>query len=122
MKKSFFTPLLLSLSIAISRSANAAMSIKANIDRVEVGEGMFSIYASGGDFGKESCDSGQVIIFNAADFPTSHGNMLSVALAAKATNREVTMWFSGCQSTPWGYTVPKANTIILYLSFCLLAT
>ena len=115
MKKSFFTSLLLSLSIAISGSAYAATSkkIKIKIDRVEVGEGLFSIYVSGGDFGKQSCDSGQVIIFNAADFPTSHGNMLSVALAAKATNREVTMWFNGCQNTAWGYTVPKPTTLVL---------
>lgn len=116
MKKSILAALGLSVSLALSGAAHAgSISAKTKIDRVEVTDTMFAIYPVGGSFGsKESCEGDGVIVFNVADFPNSHAQMLSIALAAKATGREVTMWSSGCQTTVWGYTVAKAGSLVMY--------
>lgn len=116
MKKSILAALGLSVSLALSGAAHAgATSDKNKIERIEVSDTMFAIYpANGGFVNKESCERNDVMVFAVADFPNSHNQLLSIALAAKATDREVTMWLSGCQTTIWGYTVAKPATLVMY--------
>jgi hypothetical protein len=108
MKKILFATLL-----ALPMLAGAVSSNKVKIARVEVTDAFFTIYAVSGDFGKQTCDVGNPIAFRNEDFP-NHSQMLSTALAAHMSGKEVTMWFNGCQASPWSGTMPKPTSLVIH--------
>ena len=90
------------------------------IDRIEVSDTGFNMYSSGGDFTAANCADGSkstvnsVISFRQTDYPNGYDNILSVALAAQASRKKVTMWYSACQPSPWNNgNMPKASTLVI---------
>jgi len=88
--------------------------------RVEVGDGGFNIYAVEGNFGSALCAGGEAstvnnpISFKQQDFPNGYAHMLSTALSAYMAGKKVSMWYVGCQDSPWGNgRMPKPSTIVV---------
>ena len=90
----------------------AGNSGERQISRVEVTEDFFTVYAAS-PFEKETCDVGSPIAFKREDFPEGYKSMLSTALAAHMANKKITMWFNGCQESPWSGTMPKPTSIVI---------
>jgi len=105
-----FLAIILSLVPAV---VLADASGKRKLLQVEVTDTFFTIYSAEGDFDKETCDIGNPIAFQRADFPSGYDSMLSIALSAHISGKQVEMWFSGCQASPWGGTMPKPTSIVL---------
>lgn len=101
------------LAIVTPVLINAASSDIEKILKVEVTEDFFTIYSIDGDFGKQECTTGNPIAFRVSDFPNSHDKMLSIALSAYVSGKKVSMWFSGCQNSPWSGTMPKPTSIVI---------
>lgn len=104
----------------LSDAALAEGSGDHMIDRVEVGDDGFNLYAKGGDFGSAVCSGGAAstinyaISFNRANFPNGYSDMLSTTLAAHMGGKKMSMWYGGCQSSPWNNgQMPKALTIVV---------
>ena len=88
--------------------------------QVEVGDTGFNIYSSGGDFGSAACASGgtsnvnHAISFKQSDFPNGYSHLLSTALAAYMGGKQVSMWYVGCQDSPWNNgNMPKPSTLVV---------
>jgi hypothetical protein len=99
-------------------SANGSATTK--IDRVEVSDTGFNIYSSGSEFGASNCAGGDnstinsVISFARADFPNGYASLLSVAMAAHMGKKDVSMWYVGCQVSPWNDgNMPKPSTLVI---------
>ena len=114
MKKTLLATMLALPLLTLPSMVNAVSSNKTKILRVEVTDVFFTIYAANGDFVKQTCDVGNPIAFRIEDFPNSHGQMLSTALTAFSTGKEVTMWFNGCQESPWSGTMPKPSSLVVH--------
>lgn len=112
--------LLLLLLANLPFTALAEGSGDYSILKVEVGESGFNIYSSGGNFGSAACADGSpstvnhVISFKKVDFPNSYPHLLSVALAAYMGGKNVSMWYAGCQLSPWNNgNMPKPVTLVI---------
>jgi len=91
-----------------------------NVLRVEVGDDGFNLYSSNTDFGAAACVGGGVstvnnaVSFKQADFPNGYSHMLSTALAAFMGGKKVSMWYVGCQTSPWGNgDMPMPATLVV---------
>ncbi len=91
-----------------------------NILRIEVGDNGFNLYSAGGDFGSAACTGGgsstinYAISFKQTDFPNSYSHILSIALAAYMGGKRVSMWYAGCQVSPWNNgNMPKPVTLVV---------
>ena len=91
-----------------------------SILRVEVGDNGFNIYSSGGDFGPAACAGGSsstvnyAISFKQVDFPNGYPHLLSTALTAYMGGKTVSMWYAGCQQSPWNNgNMPKPVTLVI---------
>lgn len=75
-----------------------------------VGETFIALDSYSSDFNNpDSCDKSHramVLVETAGS-----DKKLSLALSALIANKKVGMWFAGCTSTPWGYTVPLISSI-----------
>jgi hypothetical protein len=43
----------------------------------------------------------------------SYKDQLAIALTAFTAGKQVSFWFVGCYSTPWGFTAPKVFSITI---------
>ena len=100
--------------------AQAESSGDHGLLRVEVGDTGFNIYASDGDFGSAACASGgasninHAVSFRQSDFPNGYSHLLSTALAAHMGGKKVSMWYVGCQDSPWNNgKMPKPATLVV---------
>ncbi|MCJ8271425.1 MAG: hypothetical protein MJK04_18760 [Psychrosphaera sp.] len=112
--------LILVLLVMLSGSAFAEGSQDHNILRIEVGDGGFNLYLIGSNFTASTCSPGvlstvnDVISFAQTDFPNGYSHMLSTAMTAFTTKKKVSMWYSGCQTSPWNNDqMPKPTTLVI---------
>lgn len=106
--------------LMLSGSAFAEGSKDHEVLQVEVGEGGFNLYLVGSVFTSSICTDGTssnenaIISFHQSDFPNGYAHMLSTALAAFAAKKKVSMWYKGCQASPWrGRQMPKPVTLVI---------
>jgi len=81
--------------------------------QVEVTDVFFTVYSVSTPFANEACDVGNPIAFRREDFPGGYDSMLSTALAAYMGGKKISMWFNGCQPSPWTGTMPQPTSIII---------
>jgi len=109
------------LMLVVSIPVLSEGSDDSKISRVEVTDAGFNIYAKEDQFSSAVCDDGDsstvnyAISFKQTDFPNGYSHMLSTALAAFMGDKNISMWYSGCQSSPWGVnqTMPKPVTLVV---------
>lgn len=86
---------------------------QVNISYVEVTDSFFTLY-----FGKgithENCQEGSKVVFWREDYPNGYDSMLSTALAAHMAQKKIHMWVHSCKLGPWGKTLPKAQSVVIY--------
>ena len=104
----------------LSFTAIAEGSGDHSILRVEVGENGFNIYSESGNFGSAACGNGSssavnhAIAFKQSDFPNGYSHLLSTALAAYMGGKKISMWYVGCQDSPWNNgDMPKPSTLVI---------
>ncbi len=100
--------------LIISLNLNAAVnSGHQTITRFEVTDTFFTLYF-GGDISNDGCVDQTKVVFWAADYPVGYNSMLSAALAAYMSGKQISMFLHNCKVGPWGSTLPFAQTINIH--------
>jgi len=112
MKIRLFTLILLFFNSTQVFSGNSGTR---TISRVEASDTFFTIYSSGTAFDNtEGCEDTTKVVFWAVDAPDGHKKMMSLAISAMMSGKQVSMWFNGCKMGPWNKTLPTPTTINIY--------
>ena len=101
------------LLILFPLAAISGASGVRHIEQTGVTDTYFAIYSADGEFNRDTCDSGSPVVFYKTDFPEGYASLLSAALSAQMGGKGVEMWFVGCQTSPWGGTMPKPNSLFI---------
>lgn len=97
-----------------SQASYSLNSGKFKIEKVEATDRFFTLYSASGPVNHDGCEDGEKIVFWRDDFPNGYQSILSLALAAHASNKEVSAWLAGCKNGPWGKTLPEPGSLVIY--------
>ena len=97
--------------LLFSLNLNAAVnSGHQTITQFEVTNTFFTLYF-GANIPNDGCEDRTKVVFWADDYPKGYASMLSTALAAYISGKQISMFLHNCKDGPWGSTLPFAQSI-----------
>jgi hypothetical protein len=83
-----------------------------NIINVKIeGKNFVAVYSDNPWLNPDSCGKSNLAIVPLTD--EAYREKLSVALSAFMGGKRLALWLTGCQQSPWGYTVPVIYTMTI---------
>ena len=108
-KMNKYIPLIVLLTLSFNTYANGDSGWR-NIVRVKIeGKSFISVHSETPWANPDGCGQSNLAIIPMTD--EAHHAKLSLALSAFMGGKKISLWLTGCQQTPWGYTAPVIYTM-----------